>query len=118
MNRELRVSVVIIFLNAAKFIEEAISSVFAQTYNGWELLLVDDGSTDGSTQIARKYAASYPGKIFYIAHEGHKNRGMSASRNLGIRHARCEYVAFLDGDDVWLPHKLREQVAIMRAQPK
>ncbi len=111
------VSVITIFLNADAFLQEAIESVLAQTYEHWELLLVDDGSNDGSSGIARRFAERLPGKVKYLEHEAHANRGMSASRNLGIRHARGEYVAFLDGDDVWLPRKLREQVTIMQAQP-
>jgi GT2 family glycosyltransferase len=108
-----RVSVVIIFLNAEKYLREAVESVFAQTYADWELLLVDDGSTDGGTAIARDYATRQPGRVFYLEHEGHRNRGMSASRNLGIAHARGEFVAMLDADDVWLPDKLAKQVAIL-----
>jgi glycosyltransferase involved in cell wall biosynthesis len=112
------VSVVIIFLNTEKFIQEAIESVFAQTYDQWELLLVDDGSTDSSTQIALQYARQYSDKVRYLEHEGHQNRGMSASRNLGIRNAKGEYIALLDADDIWLPHKLEQQVAIMNSQPE
>ncbi len=118
MNSRPRVSVITIFFNAEKFIAEAIESVFAQTYEGWELLLVDDGSTDASTEIARKYAKQYPEKVRYLEHDGHKNRGMSATRNLGIRHSRGEYIAFLDADDVWLPQKLEHQVAILESQPR
>ena len=110
------VSVIIIFLDEEDFIREAIESVFAQTYDNWELLLVDDGSSDGSTAVAERYAAQYPEKVRYLEHEGHRNRGMGASRNLGIRHARGEYLAFLDGDDVWLPRKLEQQVAILDSQ--
>jgi glycosyltransferase involved in cell wall biosynthesis len=112
------VSVVVIFLNAADFIEEAIESVIAQTFADWELLLVDDGSTDASTDIARGYAARLPARVSYLTHDDHENRGMSASRNLGIRHARADYIAFLDADDVWLPHKLEQQVAILEANPR
>src|ERR687889_2435319 len=90
------VSSIIIFLNRERFIQEAIESVFAQTYDNWELLLVDDGSTDGSTQIALRYAERYPEKVRYLEHPGHQNSGMSASRNLGIRYAKGEYIAFLD----------------------
>src|SRR5213594_1272983 len=111
------VSVVIIFLDAGRFLEEAIESVFAQTYEEWELLLVDDGSTDKSRSIAERYVVQYPAKVRCLEHEGHQNRGMSASRNLGIAHTKGEYIAFLDADDVWLPHKLEQQVAIMDSQP-
>ena len=117
MSRDPLVSAIIIFLNEERFLEEAIGSVFAQTYGNWELLLVDDGSTDRSTEIARQYAQRSPGKVRYLDHEGHQNRGMSASRNLGIAHAKGEYVAFLDADDIWMSHKLEQQVAIMASHP-
>src|SRR5438128_6675301 len=112
------VSIIIIFLNAERFIEEAIESVLQQTYSDWELLLVDDGSGDTSTLIARRYAERLPGKVRYLEHDGHANLGMSASRNFGIRQARGEFIAFLDADDVWLPQKLEEQVAILKAYPE
>lgn len=112
------VSVIVIFLNAGRFIAEAIASVFAQTYQDWELLLVDDGSSDASGQIARACAEQHPTKVRYLEHADHQNRGMSASRNLGIQHAMGKYVAFLDADDVWFPQKLEEQVAVMAARPE
>ena len=112
------VSVIIIFLNGERFIEEAIDSVLAQSFSNWELLLVDDGSVDASTRIARRYAARWPDKVRYLEHPRHQNLGMSASRNLGIREARGEFIAFLDADDVWLPHKLEEQLAILIAHPE
>lgn len=115
MRDEPLVSVIIIFLNAADFLQEAVESVFAQTYGHWELLLVDDGSTDASTEIARTYAIQHPSQIRYLEHPGHTNRGMSASRNLGIRHAEGLYIALLDADDVWLSHKLIEQVSLLEA---
>jgi glycosyltransferase involved in cell wall biosynthesis len=111
------VSVVAIFLNAERFLDEAIRSVTGQTYPHWELLLVDDGSSDGSSAIARGYAEREPGRVHYLEHPGHRNRGMSASRNLGLHHARGEYLALLDADDVWLPGKLERQVAILEAHP-
>jgi glycosyltransferase involved in cell wall biosynthesis len=112
------VSVIVIFLNTEKFIEEAIESVLDQTYDNWELLLVDDGSTDGSTQIALYYAEQYPKKVRYLEHPNHQNRGMSAARNLGISRAKGEYIAFLDADDVWLPYKLEQQVGILNSHPE
>ena len=79
------VSAVIIFFNEERFLEEAIESVRAQTYTNWELLLVDDGSTDGSSACARRHAAAEPGRVRYLEHPGRVNLGMSAARNLGIR---------------------------------
>jgi glycosyltransferase involved in cell wall biosynthesis len=118
MNNNPLVSAIIIFLNEEKFLAEAIGSVFAQTYSNWELLLVDDGSSDGSTDVARRYVEQYPEKVRYLKHEGHQNRGTGASRNLGVRQAEGDYIAFLDADDVWLPRKLERQVAIMASQPE
>jgi len=118
MTSEPTVTVITIFLNAEEFIRESVESVLAQTYDSWELLLVDDGSTDASTALAREYAQRYPDMVRYLEHFGHQNRGMSASRNLGIANARGEYIAFLDADDVWLPLKLERQVAILDSQPE
>jgi glycosyltransferase involved in cell wall biosynthesis/SAM-dependent methyltransferase len=109
--------VVVPFLDAAAFLAEAVDSVRAQTYADWELLLVDDGSTDGSTAIARSYADRSGGLIRYLEHEGHANRGMSTSRNAGVAAAGGELVAFLDADDVWTERKLEEQVEILDHQP-
>lgn len=110
------VSVILIFLDAATYFDEALTSVREQTYRHWELILVDDGSTDGSTAIARRAAAA-DSRIRYLAHPGHENRGMSASRNLGIAQADGDLVAFLDADDVFLPEKLEHQVAMLEAHP-
>jgi glycosyltransferase involved in cell wall biosynthesis len=112
------VSVVTPFLNAGSFIQESIESVLAQTYDRWELLLVDDGSTDASPSIARRYADAHPEKIRYLAHDRGVNRGASASRNLAIHHARGTYLAFLDADDVYLPRKLEDQVPLLDANPR
>ncbi|MES2891466.1 MAG: glycosyltransferase family 2 protein [Bacteroidota bacterium] len=111
------VSVVIAFLNEARFLPEAVKSVLDQDYQHFELLLVDDGSTDSSTQLALDFAAASNGKIIYCEHEGHKNKGLSASRNQGISQAKGELIAFLDADDVWLPGKLTQQVNIFEKNP-
>jgi glycosyltransferase involved in cell wall biosynthesis len=111
------VSVVVPFLNAQRFLEESIASVRAQTCPDWELLLVDDGSRDGGTDIARVHAARDPERVRYLEHSGHARRGASAARNLGIRHARGRYLALLDADDVWVPGKLEAQLAIAAAHP-
>jgi glycosyltransferase involved in cell wall biosynthesis len=118
LNSKPLVSVIVPFLNSEKFIREAIESVFAQTYNNWEILLIDDGSTDRGTEIALQYAEQYPEKVRYLEHKNHLNRGITISSNLGIRNANGEYIALLDSDDVWLPQKLEEQVAILESQPE
>lgn len=110
------VSVVLIFLNEERFLDEAVSSVRNQKLADWELILVDDGSTDRSTQIARDLAAA-DRRIRYVEHPRHENRGMSASRNLGASQASAPYLSFLDADDVWMPGKLAEQVCVLESRP-
>lgn len=112
------VSIIVPFLNTQKYIQESIESILAQNYRNWELFLIDDGSTDGSTEIAQQYARKYPERIHYLEHEGHQNRGASASRNLGLSSAKGQYIAFLDADDVWLPFNLKHFVSILETQPE
>ena len=113
------VSVIIIFLDpGAGLLAEAVASVRAQTFGDWELLLVDDGSSDASSGLARAEAAAEPDRIRYLEHQGHANCGMSASRNLGIRAARGRYLTFLDADDVYLPDRLLHHVRILDAHPE
>jgi glycosyltransferase involved in cell wall biosynthesis len=112
------VSVIVPLYNGERFFAETIASVFAQDMQDFELLLVDDGSSDGSVELARTCAMQRPERVRYLEHEGHANKGSSASRNLGIAHARGEFLALLDADDVWRPTKLREQLAIMREHPE
>ena len=111
------VSVITPFLDEAAYLEDAIRSVVAQRHAAWELLLVDDGSTDASGEIARRWAASDPERIRHLTHPGGVNLGRNASRNLGLREARGELIAFLDADDVFLPFKLEHQVALLQGQP-
>jgi glycosyltransferase involved in cell wall biosynthesis len=112
------ISVIMIFLNPGEFFREAIASVLAQRFTNWELLLVDDGSTDGSQFVAEEAARQNPGRIYCLSHQERKNCGMSASRNLGLDHARGRFVAFLDSDDVWDSHYLASQFEILTAQPE
>lgn len=112
---EPQIGVVLIFLNAGPYIAEAIESVRNQTYSDWELILVDDGSSDGSTAVAKDYAARLAPKIRYVEHEGHRNLGMSGSRNRGARETKAPFIAFIDADDVWRPNKLEEQRRILAA---
>jgi glycosyltransferase involved in cell wall biosynthesis len=113
------VSVVIPFYNTPPaFMREAIESVISQTYTNWELLLIDDGSDRMHSDIALEYAARFQNKIKYYHHNRHENRGVGASRQLGISNVCGEYVAFLDADDVWFPDKLEKQVSILNKNPE
>ena len=112
------VSVITPFLEEASHLDDCVRSVLAQTDRSWELLLVDDGSTDGSAGIAGRWASEDPERIRVLAHPGGVNRGRSESRNLGLSAARGEFVAFLDADDVFLPFKLERQVAVLRDHPQ
>jgi len=118
MQRAPLFSVITPFLNVGTYLAEAIESVLAQTHDDWELLLVDDGSTDQGSAVARSYAQAHPGRIRVLEHAGHANLGISASRNLGRRHARGVWLASLDGADVLHPGKLEEQARIVAAHPE
>ncbi|MEJ7769357.1 MAG: glycosyltransferase family A protein [Chitinophagaceae bacterium] len=111
------VSIITPLFNQETYVDEAIVSVINQTYANWELILVNDGSTDKSTEIAKKYAARYPEKIVYVEHENFLNKGISASRNLGLQKSNGRFLAFLDADDIYLPKKLESQMSILLAHP-
>lgn len=112
------ISVIMPFFNTAPYLKEAIQSVLEQTYVHWELLLADDGSTDGSKEIAKAYEKEHPEKIFYLCHPENQHMGTVATRLLAIRRARGNYLAFLDSDDRWLNEKLAFQVAIIKQYPE
>jgi glycosyltransferase involved in cell wall biosynthesis len=111
------VSVVMIHHQAERFIDEAIASVRAQTIADWELLVVDDGSTDGSAAIVARHTADDPARLRALAHPCGGKRGMAAARNLGMAAARGRAIAFLDADDVWRPERLARHLAALEAHP-
>ncbi len=113
-----RVSVIMPVYNGEAFLDEAIDSVLAQSVDDLQVLLCDDGSTDRSVAIAHRWASRYPDTVATLQHPGHANRGAAPTRNLGLRAARGDYVAFIDADDVWRPGKLVEQMAIMHEHPE
>lgn len=105
----MQVTVILPLYNKAKFVRRALDSIANQTYTDWEAIVVDDGSTDDSAKIA----AEYVGKKFRIIQQ--KNAGPGAARNRGLKETNTEFVAFLDGDDSWLPEYLEHGMAIHKA---
>jgi len=110
----MKVSVVIPVHNGERYLSQAIESVLAQTHRDLELLIVDDGSTDGSRAVAERFARR-DGRVRVLAQP---NRGVAGAGNRGLEEARCEWVARLDADDVFLPGKLERQVAFLRRNPE
>jgi len=105
------VSVITPLYNCSDYIEKTIESVISQTYKDWEMIMVDDCSEDDSLTIAQRFA-SLDSRIKVFALE--ENAGAAAARNHAIREASGRYIAFLDSDDRWLPHKLEAQLGFMQ----
>jgi len=106
-----RVSVIIPVYNCERYIASAIRSVLEQTYTNWELIIVNDGSTDGTLEICQSFLEKDIKIINQI------NQGISAARNAGIRNSQGEYIALLDADDIWFPNKLEKQVSFLDSHP-
>ncbi|WP_051521246.1 glycosyltransferase family 2 protein [Rubellimicrobium mesophilum] len=111
-----RVSIITPFLDAERYLAEAVESVRAQTFPDWELLLVDDGSSDEGPAIANRYVDAEPGRIRYLPPDP-RRRGAAAARNRGIAAARGALIALLDADDTYLPEKLAHDLATLAADP-
>jgi glycosyltransferase involved in cell wall biosynthesis len=109
------VGVIIPAFNAARTLPIALESVASQTFDDWQVLLVDDGSTDNTVEVVAPFLARFGPKIKYIQQE---NRGLPAARNTAIRASSTEFLALLDADDVWLPCRLQESVKILRERPQ
>lgn len=106
------VSVITPCYNGSRFISETIDSVLSQTYSNWEMIIVDDGSTDNSAEIVELYSKK-DGRIRLIRQV---NGGSAEARNHGIREAQGQYIALLDSDDLWKPEFLSEQIDFMKGK--
>ena len=109
-----KVSVIIPSYNRADFIRQTVDTVLQQTFKDIELIVVDDGSTDET----RKILAEYGNRIILLGHDDWKNKGQSASINLGLRHAKGRYVSILDSDDYWEPEKIEVQYTFLESHPE
>jgi GT2 family glycosyltransferase len=108
------VSTIIPVFNRPEMLQRAVDSVLAQTWRPIEIIISDDGSTDGTPALGRQLAADHPGVIHYL---WNPNRGAGAARETGRLHARGEFIQYLDSDDTLWPRKFEVQVAALRAQP-
>src|SRR5262245_19762108 len=108
MTESPKVSVVIAVYNREKYVRSAVDSILSQTFSDFELLVIDDGSTDGSIAVVQSHSDP---RIRLI--RNHTNFGVSATRNKGIQLARGEYLAFLDSDDWAYPDRLAKQIAFL-----
>ena len=104
------VSIVIPAYNMERFISDAIVSCLNQTYENREIIVIDDGSRDGTKRIVKEFGQA----VFY---HYQPNTGVSAARNHGIRCAKGKFISFLDADDIWLPDKLKKQIAAIKDNP-
>lgn len=107
----MQVSVIIPTYNSAQYLIAAVESVLAQTFKDFEILVIDDGSTDNTSEVVKQFPAS----VRYIKQ---KNQGVSVARNNGIKESRGKYVSFLDADDTWFPTKLEKQIEALNKNPE
>ena len=107
------ISVIIPTYNRAEYLVKAVDSVLSQTYQDVEIIIIDDGSTDNTKEVLKKYT----GKPQAIKYTYQNNAGAAAARNAGLKMAAGEYIAFLDSDDLWLPEKLEKQIKMMEDNP-
>src|SRR5277367_1483554 len=112
-NQRPTVTVIIPTFNRLQFLRQTVESVFAQSYGDWELIVADDGSQDETRAYLSDLAARPRVKALWLPHTG--NPG--AVRNVALREARGDYIAFLDSDDLWMPSKLELQLAALHARP-
>lgn len=116
MGNEVKISVVIPTYNSRRFIGRTLSTVYGQTCPPYEVIVMDDGSRDGTPQAAAEYASAHGGMAYTRIYR-QRNKGAGAARNAGIRHATGNWIAFLDSDDLWHPRKLELVLDAIRLHP-
>lgn len=116
LNTQIEFSVVMPFHNATEYVKSALESVLNQSCHDWEIVAVDDGSTDDTLRILREFETRCS-KIRVFQHDGALNKGVSASRNLAISKSKGNWIALLDADDIWYPEKLKRESQIINSFP-
>ena len=104
------ISIIMPAYNAGKYIKESIESVFNQTYQNWELIIIDDGSTDNTSEVVQPFLIKDRRIQYYLQENGKQGK----ARNAGIKRSKGNLIAFLDADDVWMPAKLQAQIGVLK----
>lgn len=113
--KEKLLSIIMPVYNHAQYLNESIQSVISQTYKNWELIIIDDGSSDNSFNIARDYACRFPDTIKLYNHQNRENRGIVASYKLGLDLYQGQYIGFLEPDDIWIEDNARMKINILQS---
>jgi glycosyltransferase involved in cell wall biosynthesis len=109
------VTVILPTYNRATFLPKAFESLLAQSFSDWDVIVVDDGSTDRTREIVEQFSTAYPGRVRYVFQDNH---GAYSARNRGLLEAGGQYIAFFDSDDLWLPHHLERCVSAFQRHPE
>ncbi len=113
----MKISFITASFNYAKYISETIESVINQTYENWELIIVDDGSKDNSIEIINSYVEKYPDKIKLLTHPNNENRGLKETIKLGVNNAEGDFIAFVESDDYIRKDYLEKKLEILKKFP-
>jgi len=113
----MKISIITASYNYEDFIKETIESILAQAYSDWELIIVDDGSSDNSLDVIESYARR-DRRISLFTHPNNINRGLIETVKLGLSHAAGDYIAFLESDDIWCPTHLEDKINVLKSYPE
>lgn len=116
MDRRKKISIIMGIYNCASTLDEAIHSILNQTYDNWEFIICDDGSSDDSLQVAKGYAEKYNGKFLILSND--HNMGLNYTLNHCLQHVSGDYIARMDGDDISVPERFEKQVEFLNAYPE
>ncbi len=112
----MKISIIMASYNYAEYIKQAIESILSQTYKNWELIIVDDGSTDNSIDVIKYYVEKFDNILLY-QHKNGINKGLSETLQLGLKKSAGKYIAFLESDDYWADNYLEEKINVVNNNP-
>jgi glycosyltransferase involved in cell wall biosynthesis len=108
------VDVILPTYNSEKFIIKTVNSIINQSFNEWRIIIIDDASSDKTLKLLNNFYKDFISKKKIVILKNTTNKGQAYSRNVGIKYAKSEFIAFIDSDDIWMPHKLSKQIKFMK----